>query len=344
MIPRANQNGSHTNMRLKTILFSFLLLAGSVCVWSQTVPAPPPMPLPNVRVQIRRAIRMARRAAGLRLLTERLQFMGGCRDIKNKPYSAVAVTRSVQTLADGNRIVHQSSSQVARDRAGRTRRQMGLPTLGPWATGAPRMRPILIRDPVAHHGYILQPGHKVAIEQPCSGPMTLDMNHNLGRNFAFQTRGHNFFAAGDNMARQVFTTTGGAESRRKPYVVREDRVLSNGEETKVESLGQRDFNGIPATGLRTIHIIPAGVIGNLKPITTVSEEWYSHPYHLLISSTHSDPRYGNHSYQLTQISTANPPRSLFSVPPGYKLRRNQGGRRVIIRQRFHPQPTPPPAP
>lgn len=344
MTLRANWGGSHITMRLKTIFFSLLFFASGASGWSQAAPMPSAMPMPpmpNVQAQVRAAIHTADLRNKLRFLTERLQFLGGCRAIQNKPYSAIAVTRSVQTLADGNQIVHASSSQVARDRAGRTRRQMGLPALGPWATAAPRLRSVLIRDPVAHRGYILQPGRKIAIEQPCSGPMTLDLNHN----FAYQSHGQNFFFGNGGMARQMLVTTQGIQvTRRKPYVVREDRVLSNGEETKVESLGQRSFNGIPATGIRTLHIIPAGVIGNLKPITTVSEEWYSHPYHLLVSSTHTDPRYGTHSYRLTQISTANPPRTLFTIPSGYKVRRNHGGRRVFIRRHVQPKPTPPPAP
>ncbi len=333
-------------MQFKPTLFWFLFFAAGASGWSQAAPKPPSAPMPpmsHVRAQIRAAIHNAELANKLRFITDRLQFLGGCRAIQNKPYSAIAVTRSVQTLADGNRIVHQSSSQVARDRAGRTRRQMGLPALGPWATAAPRLKSVLIRDPVSYRGYILQPGRKIAVEQPCSGPMTLDLH--VHHNVFFQGQDQDFLTSG-GMARQVMRVNRGPENQRKPYVVREDRVLYNGEETKVESLGERNFNGIPATGTRTVHTIPAGVIGNLKPITIVSEEWYSHPYHLLISSTHSDPRYGTHSYQLTHISTSNPPRSLFTVPPGYHVRRNDGGRRVILRLRrqLHPQPNPPPAP
>src|SRR5262245_45913471 len=35
--------------------------------------------------------------------------------VKGAPYSAEAVTETVQTLADGNRIVHRTSGSVARD-------------------------------------------------------------------------------------------------------------------------------------------------------------------------------------------------------------------------------------
>src|SRR5205085_3538810 len=39
----------------------------------------------------------------------------GGRVVKGAPYSAEAVTESVQTLADGNRIVHKTTAQVYRD-------------------------------------------------------------------------------------------------------------------------------------------------------------------------------------------------------------------------------------
>src|SRR5687767_9922082 len=47
------------------------------------------------------------------------------------PYTADIVTDVVQTLADGNRIEHHSSSSVARDSQGRVRREQQLAALGP---------------------------------------------------------------------------------------------------------------------------------------------------------------------------------------------------------------------
>src|SRR2546423_13194036 len=46
--------------------------------------------------------------------------------VKGAPYSAQAITESVQTLADGNRIVHKNTAQVYRDSEGRTRRDRTL--------------------------------------------------------------------------------------------------------------------------------------------------------------------------------------------------------------------------
>src|ERR1051326_1645363 len=43
--------------------------------------------------------------------------------VKGAPYSAEAVNESIQTLADGNRIVQRSSSMQYRDNDGRERRE-----------------------------------------------------------------------------------------------------------------------------------------------------------------------------------------------------------------------------
>src|SRR5689334_8018678 len=43
--------------------------------------------------------------------------------VKGAPYSAESVTESIQTLADGNRIVHRTSAMQYRDNDGRERRE-----------------------------------------------------------------------------------------------------------------------------------------------------------------------------------------------------------------------------
>ena len=75
--------------------------------------------------------------------------------VKGAPYSAEAVTESVQPLADGNRIVNKFTSQVYRDGEGRTRREQTLKALGPVGTGEEPLQTIFINDPVAGVSYSL---------------------------------------------------------------------------------------------------------------------------------------------------------------------------------------------
>src|SRR5579883_528267 len=72
--------------------------------------------------------------------------------VQGAPYSATMTNESVQTLADGNRIVQSTSGNIARDSQGRTRRDMDLPAIGNLsAANAPHL--VFIQDPVAQTSY-----------------------------------------------------------------------------------------------------------------------------------------------------------------------------------------------
>src|ERR1043166_2632568 len=86
----------------------------------------------------------------------------GGRVVKGAPYSAQAVTESVQTLADGNRIVRKTTAQVYRDSEGRTRRDQTLGTIGPYAAAGDPPQTYFINDPVLSVTYILDPATKIA--------------------------------------------------------------------------------------------------------------------------------------------------------------------------------------
>src|ERR1044072_3017465 len=62
------------------------------------------------------------------------EMASGRKLVKGAPYSAQAVTESVQTLADGNRIVRKTTASVYRDSEGRTRQDQAIGSIGPYAT------------------------------------------------------------------------------------------------------------------------------------------------------------------------------------------------------------------
>src|SRR5579871_3433852 len=88
--------------------------------------------------------------------------------VKNAPYSATVVNESIQTLADGNRIVQNTSGVMARDSQGRTRQSMPLPPIGNLsAANAPQL--VFIHDPVAQTAYQLNLTDKTAHKMPMPG-------------------------------------------------------------------------------------------------------------------------------------------------------------------------------
>ena len=64
--------------------------------------------------------------------------------------------------------------------------------------------------------------------------------------------------------------------------------------------------------------IEAGAIGNDRPIQSVSESWYSPELQTLIKSVHTDPRTGEETFQLTNVSRVEQPAYLFQIPAGYQ--------------------------
>ena len=70
------------------------------------------------------------------------------------PYSADAVTESVQVLSDGNRIAKKTSTRIYRDSEGRTRREQ--------LTSSGEVQSVNISDPVAGSMYVLNPATRTA--------------------------------------------------------------------------------------------------------------------------------------------------------------------------------------
>ena len=111
------------------------------------------------------------------------------------------------------------------------------------------------------------------------------------------------------------------------YVFRRSGPADN--EVK-EELGKQIIEGVEADGTRTTVTIPAGEIGNERPIEIVSERWYSPELQMVIMTKHSDPRSGETTYRLTNISRTEPAKSLFEVPADYTLKADGPGMPSIM--------------
>jgi hypothetical protein len=75
--------------------------------------------------------------------------------VKGAPFSAQAVTHSIQELADGNRIVYNTTAAVARDSEGRTRREQGLPEPDRTPEAPETSAVAFIQDPAKGEVYVL---------------------------------------------------------------------------------------------------------------------------------------------------------------------------------------------
>ena len=91
------------------------------------------------------------------------------------------------------------------------------------------------------------------------------------------------------------------------------------EQVKHEDLGTQTIEGVSAQGKRETVTIPAGQIGNERPIEIVTETWFSPELHTMVLRKHSDPRLGDSTYRLTDIKRNEPDAALFQPPPGAKV-------------------------
>lgn len=239
--------------------------------------------------------------------------------VKGAPYSAQAVTESTHILGDGNRIVHKSTSAIYRDREGRTRREHSLKAIGALAADGEQSQTIFISDPVSGNSYALDTRAQTANKMP---PLRFKFKMNPrpvvaptgvpdgppppspGERIEFQ--------------REIHLEKGGPHGG----VVMEWHGTRDGK-AKKESLGKQSIEGVEAEGSRSTVIIPAGEIGNERPIEIVSERWYSAELQAVVMTRHSDPRFGETTYRLTNISRTEPARSLFEIPAGYTVKEVQ---------------------
>ena len=89
---------------------------------------------------------------------------------------------------------------------------------------------------------------------------------------------------------------------------------------ETKTLPARDFDGVKAEGKATTWTIPAGQIGNQKPILVTSESWYSPDLQVTVYSRHNDPRTGESLYRLASLKRSEPSADLFRVPEGYTMK------------------------
>jgi len=215
--------------------------------------------------------------------------------VQGAPYSATITNESVQTLADGNRIVQSSTGTTARDSMGRTRQDAPLPPIGNMSpAAAPHL--VFLQDPVAQVSYTLNLTDKTAVKNPGFSGMALP---GLSTSIAFSDA---------TIAKAPL-----------PQIMIQSHAIAEEGQAQTEELGSKTLEGVMVTGMRTTHTIPAGQIGNDRPLSIVTEVWTSPDLKTVVYSKRSDPRMGDQTFQLTNIVRAEPDPSLFTVPSDFKI-------------------------
>lgn len=298
--------------------------------------------------------------------------------VKNSPFSAEEENESVQTLADGNRIVRKSTGKIYRNSDGRVRREMKggqggmLGTTfsfggGTWIENPAMGHKMMIDDALKTAKIVSIEGGKVTVNGKPVAPGDPNVkviekinkvtSDGKGTTEAVVVENNNGVVTTRPMTEEEKAKIKEKMKSMKPgenmkeIVVDSDAVVIGGDkvgvvnglggqagviarsiggqhpgsftftskyDSKTEELGTRDFDGISATGTRKTTTIPAGAIGNERPIEIVYERWYSKDLGVTVYSKNVDPRFGEQTYRLTNINRSEPDPSLFNVPQGYK--------------------------
>jgi len=300
---------------MKLLIGSLIVAASAVIVSAQD--APTPAKPAKIYDETKAKVVAELAAAGLRS------------GVKNAPFSAEEVNESVQTLADGNRIVRSTTGKFYRNSEGRVRRENPGGVGGMMGSLYTMGQGVSILNPTVNQKYLLdtelktarvmelKPGQGVSIAS--AKPLTDQERVNIETKIATELRGNlkldmpvppvppiaPVAIAGSAGGGYAYTYT--ISGQHTKY------------ETRTEELGTRDFEGVSAEGTRKTTIIPAGAVGNERPIEVVYERWYSKELGLVVYSKNKDPRFGEQTYKLVNVVRAEPDPSLFSLPTGYKV-------------------------
>jgi hypothetical protein len=318
--------------------------------------------------------------------------------IQNAPFSAEAVTESVQILWDGTKIVRKMSSKLYRDREGRFRREDSKMQLGVPGQNVEIAGSIRIIDPVAGFKYLLDVedrkykrsdfGKKFELKTDSKFNLVKENEWNLKKEADPEKRAEQQAKRNEQQDKrnkqqakrneekekaaekqiekeaekrvkeveqgmqQVETgvqtgsvarveegmqrietgvqridnaVDGNAKPEpvygpgdKKPAVKISTNEDKKGPKSSTESLGVQTIEGVTVEGTRTTTTIPMGTIGNDRDINVVYEKWYSKELQMTVFSKHTDPRFGEQTYRLSNISRENPPISLFSPPADFR--------------------------
>ncbi|HXJ39647.1 MAG TPA: hypothetical protein VNH18_10235 [Bryobacteraceae bacterium] len=218
-------------------------------------------------------------------------MIGGDSYVAGAPFSAVEVVQSQEAFADGNSITRKYQTNVARDGQGRVRTEETVTP--PAGSGKQPYTIVTILDYTARTRYVLDSSTMTAYQTPLRQPPA----NRVGAN-------------GAGMAPMARRNVGGS--------------AENASQVVRTTLAPQVVNGVLASGTQHVETIPAGQIGNERPIQISRQVWVSNELKVPVQIRSSDPRFGTTVMELTNIVQAEPSGALFVVPAGYTVQEGRG--------------------
>jgi hypothetical protein len=232
-------------------------------------------------------------------------LMGGFggKVVTGKPILASLTITHTETLP-GNTITNTTSGTFARGADGSTYRDVKFTAIGPWAASGKANEFIYIRNVTNGTQYTV--------------------NVTKGNYRAFPIR-------------EDHPPFGGKKDRPDLSSSNNETVTDNPNATYTDPVTKTVY---PVDDRQVTRTIPAGAIGNQFAIVITFERWYSSSLDLLLEETHSDPRFGTTTYQLSGIGHS-PASALFTPDSSFiQVQDGEFGRTGHHGQGKQPPPPP----
>ena len=232
-------------------------------------------------------------------------LMGGFggKVVTGKPILATITITHMETLPD-NTISNMTTGTFARGADGSTYRDVKFAAMGPWAASGKAQEFTYIRNVTNGTQYVVNLTKGTYREFPIRAPK---LQHEGKKDRPYGSNSNN------------------------------ETVTDNPSGSYTDPVTNTVY---PVDDRKVTRTIPAGAIGNLNAFVITSERWYSTALELLLKETHTDPRFGTTTYQLSKIGQ-NPASSLFI--PDSSFSQVQGGRFGKDGKRGEGEQPPPPA-
>jgi hypothetical protein len=231
-------------------------------------------------------------------------LMGGFggKVVAGKPILAAITITHMETLP-GNTISNTTTGTFARGADGSTYRDVKFSAMGPWAASGKAQEFAYIRNVTNGMQYIV------------------NMTKSTYRAFPIQ----------ENKPPKSM------KDRLGPPDSSNETVTDNPNGTYTDPVTNTVY---PVDDRKVTRTIPAGAIGNQFAIVITSERWYSSALDLLLEDTHTDPRFGTTTYQLSNIGQT-PASALFIPDPSFTQVQDGGfGHKGHLGQGMQPPPPP----
>ena len=207
-----------------------------------------------------------------------------------QPVTAIRTRDSVRVLGDGTKIEHHTALFFCRDSAGRVRNDT-MPEALPGKENVSDLVSTLVSDPDKHIELRWNNRSKVATLRhvPPHPPASI------------------------------------VTKKAKPLEPGEKRVVwigPAGQRQRMESsyMPAKTIEGLETRGSHVVKFVPEGKEGNDHDLVSTVDSWYQPELRLALLTDISDPMMGHTVYAFSKINRAEPPATLFAVPPGYTIR------------------------